>query len=188
MENISQFAGFWRRVVAYLLDGLIVFTGEVFFLGLPFVIMVVLIKVDRHLFGGPLGLIFYPIGFLIPVLYHSFFESSSKQATPGKMALGIVVTNDTGGRITFWRAFGRNCARFISGFFFGLGYIICAFTARRQAVHDLIASTLVVNQDAPLRIVGAALISTPAPAISTPAISTPVISPPAIDPPTQAAE
>jgi uncharacterized RDD family membrane protein YckC len=70
------------------------------------------------------------------------------------MALGIVVTDANGGRISFWRAVARNCARIISGLFFGLGYIICGFTDRRQAVHDLLASTLVVKNDAPLRVSG----------------------------------
>jgi uncharacterized RDD family membrane protein YckC len=83
--------------------------------------------------------------------YFVLFESSSKQATPGKMVLKIVVTDENGRRISLARAFGRNLARIIDSLFL-IGYIICGFTARRQTVHDLLANTLVVNQDAPLRI------------------------------------
>jgi uncharacterized RDD family membrane protein YckC len=153
MEDKSQFAGFWKRAGAYLIDCLIIGAGAGIVFGIGFVCLFIVLKLDRQAFGF-VGLLIYVLGFLTHVLYHSLFESSSKQATPGKMALGIVVTDSKGGRISFWRAVGRNCGRYISSLVFGLGYIICAFTERRQAVHDLLASTLVVNNDAPLRIGG----------------------------------
>ena len=72
-------------------------------------------------------------------------ESSEKQATLGKMALGIKVTDGQGQRITFGRATGRFFAKIISRLPLCIGFIIAGFTARKQALHDMIADTLVVN-------------------------------------------
>jgi len=85
------------------------------------------------------------IGFLLNWLYHTALESSSRKATLGKMAMGIVVTDMEGGRISFGRANGRFWSKILSGLFFSIGYIIAGFTERKQALHDLIAATLVVN-------------------------------------------
>jgi Tfp pilus assembly major pilin PilA len=73
-------------------------------------------------------------------------ESSSLQATVGKLALGIKVTDMQGERISFGRALGRAVCRIISNFTFFIGYVVAAFTARRQTLHDMIASTLVVRK------------------------------------------
>ncbi len=151
MEDKSQFAGFWKRVGAYLIDSLILgFAMLIVSMVLVAVVMLVL-KQDKEALAG-VSLILYALLLLAHIAYFSLFECSSKQATPGKMALGIVVTNMRGGRIGLGRAVGRNCAQFISGLFCGLGYIICGFTDKRQAAHDLIASTMVVKKDAPLRL------------------------------------
>jgi len=154
MEDKHQFAGFWKRVGAYLIDGFIMGIGQGILAAFVFVFLFTVMKLDRHAFIALMSLLLYGFVFLVHVLYFSLFESSSRQATPGKMALGIVVTDASGRRISFWRAVARNCARVISGLFLGLGYIICGFTDRRQAAHDLLASTLVVKNDAPLRVSG----------------------------------
>jgi uncharacterized RDD family membrane protein YckC len=74
-------------------------------------------------------------------------ESSSWQATLGKKALDLAVTDLEGQRITFGRATGRHFAKIISGLIpLGIGYIIAGFTEKKQAVHDLIASCLVVRK------------------------------------------
>jgi uncharacterized RDD family membrane protein YckC len=70
-------------------------------------------------------------------------ESSSKQATIGKLMLKIRVTNATGARIGFGRASGRYFAKFISGATLLIGYVMAGFTERKQALHDIIAGTLV---------------------------------------------
>jgi uncharacterized RDD family membrane protein YckC len=62
------------------------------------------------------------------------------------MALGIVVTDMDGRRVSFARANGRFWSKIISGLFFSIGYIIAAFTERKQALHDLLAATLVINR------------------------------------------
>ncbi len=73
-------------------------------------------------------------------------ESSSKQATLGKMALGIIVTDVNGERIGFGRATGRFFGKIVSGMIFYIGYIMAGFTDRKQALHDMMAGTLVVNK------------------------------------------
>ena len=72
--------------------------------------------------------------------------SSSRQATLGKQALGLVVTDVQGRRISFGRATGRNLGKYISALTLLVGFLIQPFTARRQALYDLLAGTLVVKQ------------------------------------------
>jgi uncharacterized RDD family membrane protein YckC len=81
-------------------------------------------------------------------LYFALMESSSHQATLGKMALGIRVTDLQGGRLTFGRATARFFGKIVSGLICYIGFIMAAFTERKQALHDMIAGTLVVRQDA----------------------------------------
>ncbi|MCE5270446.1 RDD family protein [bacterium] len=79
------------------------------------------------------------------VLYFSVFESSWRQATPGKMALGIFVTDEQGRRLSFPRALGRTLGKLLSTACCLIGYIIALFSRRSQALHDLIANTLVLE-------------------------------------------
>lgn len=82
-------------------------------------------------------------------LYFAIMESSANQGTLGKMALGIKVTDMNGDRISFLRATGRFFAKIISGMVLMIGYIMAAFTERNQALHDMMASTLVLKKDVP---------------------------------------
>ena len=78
-------------------------------------------------------------------LYEALLVSSSWQATLGKRAVGIVVTDLWGGRISFARATGRWLGKYVSGFILGIGYLIQPFTERRQALHDTMAGCLVLR-------------------------------------------
>jgi uncharacterized RDD family membrane protein YckC len=78
-------------------------------------------------------------------IYEASLESSSKQATVGKMALGLKVTNEQGARISFARASARYFSKILSRMILLIGYIMAGFTARKQALHDIIAGTLVVR-------------------------------------------
>lgn len=84
----------------------------------------------------------------ITFLYYLFFEASRLQATPGKLALRLRVTDVQGQRITLGRSAGRNIVRLL-GAVFGLIPIVCylaiAWTQRKQGLHDLWAGTLVLN-------------------------------------------
>ncbi len=79
-------------------------------------------------------------------LYFSIHESSSRQATQGKALFGIKVTDTFGNRISFLRATGRYFAKYLSMIIVFVGFVMAAFTARKQALHDLIASTLVLDK------------------------------------------
>ena len=76
-------------------------------------------------------------------LYEAALESSSYQATLGKMIFGMKVTDLAGNRISFARATGRHFAKLISGLVLCIGFIMVGFTERKQGLHDLLAGTLV---------------------------------------------
>ena len=78
-------------------------------------------------------------------LYFALMESSSSQATIGKMALSLRVTDLSGERVTFGRASGRHFAKWISILTFFVGFMMAGWTAKKQALHDMIAGTLVVR-------------------------------------------
>jgi uncharacterized RDD family membrane protein YckC len=92
-------------------------------------------------------LTFAAVSLLLSWLYHAYFESCDWQATPGKRVLSIYVTDVNGRRISFLHATGRFFAKMVSGLIpLGIGYIMAGFTQRKQALHDMIASTLVVRR------------------------------------------
>jgi uncharacterized RDD family membrane protein YckC len=78
-------------------------------------------------------------------LYYALSESSPKQATIGKKLLGIQVTDMDGGRIDFQTASIRFFGKIISTALAGAGFIMAPFTPQYQALHDVIAKTLVVK-------------------------------------------
>jgi len=80
-------------------------------------------------------------------LYCALLESGAGQATIGKRALGIKVTDADGNRISFGRATGRHFAKIISAMTIFIGYLMVLWDSRRQALHDKIAETLVVMKD-----------------------------------------
>ncbi len=90
--------------------------------------------------GGVFGFV---IGVAGSWLYEALMESSSRQATLGKMIFQMKVTDLSGSRISFARATGRYFAKWLSGLTLFIGYIIAGFTERKQALHDMVAGTLV---------------------------------------------
>lgn len=149
----TVYAGFWRRAAALSIDGLIlsvpsgiVFT--VFFL--PTISAIVSNVGDQErivslvlasIFGWVwLGMLI----FAIRILYFALFESSRFQATPGKLALGLVVTDMQGQSVSFLRALGRNLGKILSKAIFMIGFIMAGLTDKKQALHDLLADTLVI--------------------------------------------
>jgi uncharacterized RDD family membrane protein YckC len=83
---------------------------------------------------------------VISWLYFALMESSTRQATLGKMALGIIVSDMNGQRISFARATGRHFTKIISGVILVIGFIMAGFTAKKQALHDMIAGCVVVKK------------------------------------------
>lgn len=83
---------------------------------------------------------------LVTWFYYALMQSSARQATVGKMALSIKVTDVNGDRLTFARASLRYFSKILSGLFMMIGYIMAGFTEKKQALHDMIANTYVVRK------------------------------------------
>ena len=137
-----RYAGFWIRVVAYIIDAFILSTvmiliGTIWSLGSDDSTEDLIAIVAQ---SGMVAL----ISFFLNWLYYAILESSEYQATLGKKLLGLHVTDEFGRRISFGRATGRYFSKLISSLILGIGYIMAAFTDRKQALHDKIASTLVI--------------------------------------------
>ncbi len=139
------YAGFWKRFAAFILDYIIVVVLSMLAGGvIGFIQGAASNSSDEGLVVG-LGAI---AGVLVWWLYYAIMESSSKQATLGKIALAIRVVGGDGGRISFARATGRNFAKILSGMILMIGYLMAGFTAKKQALHDMVAGCLVVNRGA----------------------------------------
>ena len=138
---VNVYGGFWRRVGASIIDSLILYA----------VIFVVILLAPSdgtsEEKGTAGGLLLLLAPHLIAWLYSAVLESSSRQATLGKMAFGIKVTDLNGQRLGFGRATGRYFGKYISSITLGVGFVMAAFTQRRQALHDKIAGTLVLLKD-----------------------------------------
>ncbi len=91
-------------------------------------------------------LVFYLIYFVLAGAYYALMESSSNQATVGKLALGIKVTDREGRRLSFGRALGRWLAAALSHLTLWIGFLMAGFTERKRALHDFVADTLVVDK------------------------------------------
>lgn len=155
MSRIYPYAGFWRRAVALLIDSLIIgIVSSVLYilcLGIP-VFKLALQQPQSQdpkaflaLFGSML--LFQVVAFVFFWLYFALQESGKAQATLGKKAMGIKVVGADGGRISFWRATGRTFGKMVSNMTLYFGYYMAGFTAKRQALHDLMATTYVVRED-----------------------------------------
>jgi len=154
---MNSYAGFWKRFLACLIDGLLLGAIGVLLL-IPFFGLLGLGVGFADMENGDAAsagfvvaaIAAYGIAMMVMAiggwLYYAFMESSSRQATLGKMALGIVVTDMNGGRITFGCATGRYFGKILSSLIFYIGYIMAGFTQQKQALHDILASTLVINK------------------------------------------
>jgi uncharacterized RDD family membrane protein YckC len=143
-------AGFWRRLVAFSIDGNLIVLLR---LALSLVWSGTIWQPTSAIAGAvPLFLvIFSSLGLLLAwvltgLVYYAAFEASPLRATPGKILMQSYVGAADGGPITFARALGRNLAKIFSVITFGLGFLMAAFTRRKQALHDLIASTVVYRR------------------------------------------
>jgi len=143
---MKKYAGFWKRFAAYLIDAVILNISAfivTFIAGFVYIVSIkaVISKADIDNITPYV----YILSIVIVWLYYAFMESSSKQATLGKMILGIKVTGLSGEKISFKIAAGRFFAKIPSGLIFGIGYMMAGWTEKKQALHDMLADTLVVN-------------------------------------------
>ena len=127
------YAGFWARFAALIIDNAILT-----------IVAVVLIAVASLVDEG-LAAVATFIYFIGALLYWPIMECSARQATFGKQLLGLQVTDAAGQRPSFLRSLGRNVAKIISAIPLYIGFLLAAFTSRKQALHDIIASCVVVR-------------------------------------------
>ncbi len=160
MNKIYPYAGFWKRAVAFIIDSLV--------LSIPMgmIYAVIIIPQGMAFFKlassgaepspdmmlGMMGRYFASMAliWLLTIvsgwLYFALMESGKHQATLGKMAMGIKVTGSHGEHIGFARATGRFFGKMISGMTLYFGFYMAGFTQKRQALHDLLANTFVVDK------------------------------------------
>lgn len=150
-----KYAGFWLRFVAFIIDSIVLgFIG--FLITVPFMAS---LGMATFMHGraamspegwGAFAAMFWPRLFLprlvISWLYYALLESSSWQATLGKKALGLEVTDMQARRINFARASGRFFAKILSTIILFIGFFMIGFTARKQGLHDIVAGTLVLRR------------------------------------------
>jgi uncharacterized RDD family membrane protein YckC len=154
-----EYAGFWLRFIALLIDNIVM--GFAFILILiPLIFLTGLgsflqgFHPDEDMNDAGVMLI---IGFVFLIatcslvvtwLYHAFMESSEWQATLGKKALGLVVTDMAGQRVSFGRSTGRHFGKIVTNLIpFLIGYIMAGFTEKKQALHDMLAGCLVLRRN-----------------------------------------
>ena len=137
----GDYAGFWKRFAAAIIDGLVLFVPS-FIMGFLIALSGGGKRLDSEGFGACINL----LSIVMAWLYSTLMESSSYQATLGKLALGIKVETLEGARISFGRASGRHFGKICSTLLLFAGFIMAAFTQRKQALHDMMAGCLVVNK------------------------------------------
>lgn len=150
MNENNPYAGFWKRFAAFIVD-LIILSIFIQILNIflsPIIMESLIAKAQETATLQLWGILAYPIIFLlIMVLYFALFESSSKQATLGKQLLKIKVVDTQGKRISFLRALGRTFGKILSAIPLWVGFIMVGSSQKKQALHDKIAKTYVVNKD-----------------------------------------
>lgn len=140
--NILNYKGFWIRLCAFIFDYCIIIIPCYLF----YIFFQLLFHQPFDNFGFWEMLAYYGIITLIGWLYDSIFWSSKYEATPGKLLLGMKVTDLSGQRISFKRASIRWLGKIIAYLTFGIGFMIIGFTSKKQGLHDYIAKTVVIQR------------------------------------------
>jgi uncharacterized RDD family membrane protein YckC len=171
MENTSSatasttaYAGFGQRLLALIIDLIVI--GVVYSIIVTPILAAIgfsMVSDAQNMEGmsgeeaasamtGMVGTIMAGMGMMllvsntIQLLYYALMESSKLQASVGKLALGLKVVDLNGERLSFGKALIRSFGKILSGMILCIGYLIAAFTEKKQALHDMIASTLVVKK------------------------------------------
>ena len=133
-----EYAGFWRRLLSFLIDLLILWVPASAF------------RWSASYFdiaGITLELIDFSYVSFVWALYYGLMESSQFQATLGKRVLRLKVTSYSGDRISFWNAVGRFLGQIIAVLPLGIGIFMIGWTKRKQGIHDMLANCLVIRDE-----------------------------------------
>jgi len=135
VSPVTVYGGFWIRVGAQLLDGILL-------LAIGYLIDLLGMAI-QGLTGTVVANV---LSIVIDAAYVTYFVGRYG-ATPGKMACGLKIIRADGGTLSYGRAFARFCAQFLSGLVLGIGFIMVAFDKEKRALHDHICDTRVVRTD-----------------------------------------
>lgn len=143
------YVGFWARVGASIIDSfLLSFLGQIVGAVLGAVIggFMGASGADEDEIIVAVYLVVCVVSILIQWLYNALMESSSLQATLGKLAIGAKVVDASGNRISFGQATGRYFGKIISTLVFFVGFMMVGWDERKQGLHDKMAGTFVVRK------------------------------------------
>ena len=141
------YASIGKRFIALIIDwvALSIISGllsTIFGIGSPDQVQAMMSSGDYTIMAS-----FLASSGIIRLLYFVLMDSSKHRGTLGKMAMGIKIVRADGSRISIGKAILRYMGKWISGLILGIGYIMAAFTDKKRALHDMIASTVVVRGD-----------------------------------------
>lgn len=134
VERKLDYAGFWIRLAALIIDSIILYAIN----------FVVIYAIGFESLLDPSSiLVYYAVTLVTYLIYFAAFESSSRQGTPGKMAVGIKIGKENGEPISFANALGRYFAKLLSSLILCIGYLMAAWDDKKQGLHDKLANTYV---------------------------------------------
>lgn len=136
-----EYAGFWMRLLAYVVDVILVYILS-FVAG--FVLGVIFLAAGADSNSTVTQAVIFLVAVGIALFYYIYFPSGAWQATPGKRICGIHIIREDGKRVTGPLALGRYLAYIISALPLGIGFIMVAFTDQKRGLHDMICGTRVV--------------------------------------------
>lgn len=160
LDHDIVLAGFWKRLAASFIDGVIMtlVTYAVLIVGMLIVGGASFMNPSTfasEFASGAIGitaiLLFYAVVIGLQALYYTWMHASPSQATLGKMAVGIKVTRTDGTGLTMARSLGRWAAYFFLAIFTcNLALLVSAImsgtTSRKQGLHDMMVDSLVVDK------------------------------------------
>ena len=143
MSYVDFYAGFWRRVAAAIIDQIILAAGGFVFGFIYGACMMIERGTDDPSLMDAKLMIY---SLILTWVYFAGMESSRPQGALGKMLLRIKVTDLEGKRISFGVATLRHLCKILSAIILLIGFIVVAFTRKKQGLHDVLAECLVVNK------------------------------------------
>jgi uncharacterized RDD family membrane protein YckC len=152
MQNL-QLADGGKRFIAFLIDAIILsvvimilfgILGTIGFMGASSAETSDSAGMMAAIMGA--GLLMQVLSLVLQIGYFTYFESSDRQATIGKSAMGLIVADENGNRLDVQKALIRNIMRIVSSFICLIGYLMAFFTEKKQTLHDIVAKTNVYTK------------------------------------------
>lgn len=135
-EQEVVYSGFWRRFAAGFIDGLVLLIPN----------LIIDHFIGKVVTGHTATVVEVIVNYLTNWPYWALMESGQNQATIGKQAMGIIVTDVKGGRLTFSAASARYWSKIISFVILLIGYLMMLWDDRKQTLHDKIAGAVVIKK------------------------------------------